>query len=292
MFSVTPFSFNLVMDIALMGAGIFVFSRGYVAARKRWMIRNIPTSPIRSVAMGLAEVAGFARQKFPLTSPQWGVDCVYFRYTIEELHRSSKGGSHWRVIEQGASAQPFYVEDQTGTLLVNPAGADPAMPYDHRSVEGRFRRTEWFIKPGDPVYVLGTVRKNRDHLEEHAMRVTEKLRLIKQDPQRMKTADSDGDGHIDIPEWNAVRDAAEAEARTDETRESCANPQDDLVIAQGDVEKIFILSDGDETDAAAHYFWRGGAQTVLGLCMIIVMGISLLAHLSVVPESLSIMRYF
>lgn len=292
MTSLAPVSYNFIMDLVLMGVGVFMFVRGYQAARKRWMVRNIATSPIRSVAMGLAEINGFARAKFPLTSPQWGVACVYFRYTIEELHRSSKGGNHWSIIEQGASAAPFYVEDETGTILVDPVGADPAQPYSNRSVEGRFRRTEWYIRQGDPVYVLGTVRKNRGLGEDHAERVNEILRQVKRDPQAMKAADTDGDGRIDIPEWNAVRDTAELSAQAAETRESIANPQDELVIAQGDTEKTFILSVGDETDIASRYFWFGTTQVVLGLGLVIAMAVVLLMQLRVLPDYQSITNFF
>ena len=283
-------AFDVYYDLVIMGVGVFIFMMGYCEARKRWMIRNIPTSPIRSVALGLAEINGFARAKLPLVSPQWGVECVYFRYTIEELKRTYNGYSQWSVIEQGASAAPFYVEDETGTILVDPVDADPAQPYSNRSVEGRLRRTEWHIRPGDLVYVLGTVRKNRGSAEDHAERVNEILRQVKRDPQAMKVADTDGDGRIDIPEWNAVRDTAELSAQAAEIRDSIANPQDELVIAQGDTEKTFIISVGDETAIASRYFWFGTAQVLLGLGVVIVFAAHLLTL--VLPDYQVITNFF
>ncbi len=275
-----------------LGAGLFV--HGFLGLRKKKLIEDTPASKIRSVAMGLAEVAGTARQKYPLATPLSGAQCVYYRFLVEQEKRGSKGRKYWAKVRDGISAAYFYVEDETGRLLVDPLDAEGVLIRDYYVTEasggflgGRMRYSEWYILPGDHVYVLGSVRKFRDAGLSRKERLAERLRQIKQDAEKMKALDLDSDGRVSAEEWDLARQKAEEELFQEELKNPPAQDED-LVIAQGDIEKTFILSDRDEKDVARHLGLRcffsagGGAVLLLG------MAVSLLARTGLLPRGFAI----
>lgn len=171
-------------------AGLFFFYKGFIWLKMQRLIENIPTSKIRSLAMGLVEIYGKAleRKEEPeLKSPFSQKPCVYYRYKIEE-YRSSGKSSRWVTVAHSSKGVRFYVKDDTGTVLVDPAGADVDIPADRviRSGTGSsppvyvtdfvrtlgvkqksflgFNRTmrysEYYIAPDDKLYILGTAGDN------------------------------------------------------------------------------------------------------------------------------------
>jgi len=177
-------------------AGIFSFAKGLSSLRLKRLIENTPTSKVRAAAIGLVEVCGEAEPcAGKLSSPFSGKDCVYYKYTIEEYRRSGKH-SRWITVKSDDSRMRFYVKDDTGMILVNPDEATIDIPVDNEFKSGsgndppakvleflsasginhegffgwnktmRFR--EYFIAPGDTVYVMGTAdmdlrRKNSEN---------------------------------------------------------------------------------------------------------------------------------
>ncbi len=167
--------------------GIGLFSYGFVLSRRQHLIESIPTSTVRSLAIGLVEVFGTAEaQGPPLSAPFSQTPCVLYSYTVEE-HRGAGKGSHWVTIAKGTSEQPFSVRDATGAILVVPHNAEllvstdrtyrndwlGSLPHDARAGLKRLgietdgwlgqkalRCAEAFIRPGEPVYVLGTAQEN------------------------------------------------------------------------------------------------------------------------------------
>jgi len=176
--------------IFLLIGGITYFLAFYFLKIKH-LIQNTPTSKIRSVAMGFAEVCG---KVIPyeinglLTSPFSNEKCVYYKYIIQE-YRSSGKHSSWVTIKQGVEKRLFYTEDETGRILVDPnkasidisrkntfdsgLGKDP--PYNVKQflerqnirfegiifgINKMMRYIEYFIKPNDRLYVMGTVEDN------------------------------------------------------------------------------------------------------------------------------------
>lgn len=50
-----------------------------------------------------------------------GIDCVAFRYDVGE-YRSGGRGSNWETIASGGQFAPFHLEDDTGSILIEPHG--------------------------------------------------------------------------------------------------------------------------------------------------------------------------
>ena len=105
---------------ALSIGGPLAFAHGFRLWRRRRLIQDTPTARIRSMAMGLVEVNGAVHGRSAVTAPFSGHECVYWQVDISVPGR--KRG--WRVIHRNASGQPFYLEDETGTALVYPNGAE------------------------------------------------------------------------------------------------------------------------------------------------------------------------
>ena len=182
---------DIIMTIGVLSVfiGLAVICIGFIFFRKKRLIENIPTSKIRSIAMGLAEIFG---QVIPikeriLKSPFTDKECVYYQFTIEE-YRSSGKNSQWVTIKKGEQRDLFYLKDDTGKVMIDPTGAtiearknfeyqsglgkDPPeqvirfLTVNNLAHEGFFglnktmRYHETIIIPDDTLYIMGTAGEN------------------------------------------------------------------------------------------------------------------------------------
>lgn len=201
-----------------MFAGFLGFSAGglllilfaFHSLKQKRKIENTPTSKIRSLAMGLVEIKGIAndagKESLKIAdnsddkslavasffsrinkatsniSPFTKKKCVYYSVNIEEL-RSTGKSSTWVQVYLSVYIKPFYVQDDTGKILIDPKDAtfEPSQTFTEQSgfgkdpsksvmdylkdnnikFEGFFgmnkkmRFTEKAIFEGDEVYVMG-----------------------------------------------------------------------------------------------------------------------------------------
>jgi hypothetical protein len=278
-----------VLDL-LVAAGCGVLIRyGFRQLRKKNMIENVPASPIRSVAMGLAEIQGHAPALVTLAAPLSGALCHYYRYQIEEERQSGKGGRRWVTVDQGKSNVPFHVEDPTGRILVNPEGADVLLARDYQRIErgegwfGRRRRyREWRIDPADFVYVMGTVSKLHQ-AEGGPELLARRLREIKQDPAKVQRFDLDDNGALDEREWAGAVAVVKDDLLRERLAEKAAQTSDDLVMQAGDLESIFVISDRDERSLASLLGWKALGSGAAGAGGFMVMAVSIMGRLGVLP---------
>jgi hypothetical protein len=114
------------------------------AGRRLRFLADTPTSKAKGVFIGQVELAGRAGLEPPRRSFLAEVDCVWFSYSIEEEWArwetetyTDKDGktktrqvrkSGWTQIDSGGEAPAFYVEDETGAVLVQPKGAEIEAP--------------------------------------------------------------------------------------------------------------------------------------------------------------------
>lgn len=167
------------------GFGLFVY--GWMVHQRKRLIESIPTSTIRSLALGLVEISGQAQpEEGLLSSPFSGLPCVFYSYAVEKRVGSDKN-ARWETIVKGTSEQPFFVSDSTGRVLVVPLGAELILP-DERTSRSNWlgklptttiaglnrlgisterwmgsktlRCRESFILPEAQVYVLGTAHEH------------------------------------------------------------------------------------------------------------------------------------
>jgi len=180
-----------VLILGFFATGVFLFWEGIKLSKQKRLIENIPTSKIRSLAMGLVEIYGevVLAYKEILKSPFSNKDCVYYSYTIEE-YRSSGKSSSWVTVDAGRKEQPFYLKDDTSGVLIDSKGATINISRDfefdttgfgkktpdtiinflnskgmtHKTLFGFGNKTmrykEHFIAPKDKIYILGTAADN------------------------------------------------------------------------------------------------------------------------------------
>jgi len=130
-------------------------------------IKNIPTSRVRSAAIGLCEFIGKARS---LRDGEGSQDRPILTLQID-------------IAEQGGVQQElsrFYLEDETGRILVDPGDAEIRPGWQalmgrrireivltrHVEPATMTRPEVRTLLPGDPIYVLGSVQSNPDSPED------------------------------------------------------------------------------------------------------------------------------
>jgi hypothetical protein len=176
--SADPFSVlrsQVLWGLAGLGIGIFLFIRGFPFLKRKRLIQNTPTSTIRAAAMGAVEISGTVVGPYTLISPLSEADCFYYH----AIARNSDGDD--KKAREEILHVPFFLDDGTGRLLVDPRGAEmelrPAVDseYSPETGDGFTRRflvrrglstefpatlQEYCIRAGDRLFVMGTLRDN------------------------------------------------------------------------------------------------------------------------------------
>jgi hypothetical protein len=207
---------------------------GLASLRKRRLLENTPTSTVRGAAMGWTELKGEARAATETRAP-FGGDCAWWRCHVYE-----RVGNKEELVFDKDSPAPFLLADGTGTVLVDPLGADVLLKKNVYSTvdqarsmgpvlrglgidpEGKtFRAEETLIYAGQNLYLLGELAPSRGgarYAEDREQRFKQRLREAKRDPVLMAGADANKDGAIDGDEWELFQrelrkafDRAEAE---------------------------------------------------------------------------------
>ncbi|HET7215142.1 MAG TPA: GIDE domain-containing protein [Terriglobia bacterium] len=114
------------------GFGLLLFFRGLRVFRKSLMVADTPIIPVRSVAMGIAQVHGHAGGDTPFPSPVSGTPCYAFRVKIDRYDRRN-GWQHYRTDQNGMR---FYLSDDSGRIHVDPKQAELDVPVSGRRIVG------------------------------------------------------------------------------------------------------------------------------------------------------------
>jgi hypothetical protein len=237
------------------GAGIgalFSLWRSLVSLDRARHIEDVPTSKIRSAAQGYVELIGIAHpDQAPLKAPLTGKTCLWYDFCIERYTRTGKTHS-WRTVRRGQSDHSFYLRDDTGECHLHPQGADilpkqrlrwygnTERPMNYGGSggsgilfgSGRYRYTERRISEGDPVYALGLFQtlQPQSPSEQGRVRMTDLITKWKKDHDSLLSRfDANGDGEIDMKEWEAARQQAANQARN-------------YVLTNYDGEQVHVLA--------------------------------------------------
>jgi hypothetical protein len=120
------------------GAGIWIFFKGFREFRKYRVLADTPEIPIRSMPMGLVEIHGQAVKAADLlSSPVTHTSCCLYKVDIERWKRNEKGsGGSWVHHRTDIQALPFYLQDASGKVLVEPQEAELDLPRNARCEAG------------------------------------------------------------------------------------------------------------------------------------------------------------
>jgi hypothetical protein len=132
--------------------------------------------PLDEVEPGrIAVVRGRVVPRDLMKSPLSGVDCVYYRYTVEEWRRSRLtamgGDGFWQLADRDEAIVEFYLHDADRRAVVSPFSAKVEA---RRGVAARRvdlgvrdrRAHETVIAPGDWIEVVGEVDRVDDLFDD------------------------------------------------------------------------------------------------------------------------------
>lgn len=161
-------------------AGIGLFVYGFRLLQRRRLILDTPLSKIRSASMGMVEISGLAVGPYIMTAPITGRECYYFRTIAWEWKQQGKN-KQWVKVAGECMHVPFFVDDNTGRMLIDPRGADLDL---HRDFQQEFN-TAFFSHSDDaPSNVVnflarhGVVTSNKIKVEEYCIKPKNSLFIL------------------------------------------------------------------------------------------------------------------
>lgn len=270
----------LVIGLAC-GYGIFYF------IRRARIMEDTPTSRIRSAPQGYVELVGKTSYltgqsvEAPLTKRA----CAWYRFTIEEKESNSssnRSGTDWHTVEEKISDRPFECVDDTGSCIIDPRGAE--VHTAHKDIwygstkwpthgpefkrswfsTSDYRYTEYRLHEHDLLYAIGQFRsvdpdRANGSLSDEVRAV---LRSWKSDQTNLLARfDANGDGQIDLQEWELVRGAAEKEV-FEQRLARPPRPTLNLMTKTGDFRRPYILSTHSQARLANRFRLKAMACTL------------------------------
>lgn len=166
--------------------GAYLFYRGFRTLQRKRLILDTPASKIRSASMGLVEVSGLAVGPHTICAPVTGLPCFFYHTVAWQLKQAGRN-QKWEKVADESQHLPFFVDDHTGRVLVDPRDAEMDIHRDfHQEFSGSFfgghddvpanvanfltrhgvsndhkvKVDEYCIKPKNALFVLGTLTTN------------------------------------------------------------------------------------------------------------------------------------
>ena len=193
---------------ACLGAAALLGAIGWTASlRRARAIAELATSRIASAAQGYVELMGRASvdPQHLIFSPMSNVQCVWYRYRLYSKDNSKK---EWEEIDSGTSSATFEIRDETGVCNIDPDHAEVIAPEVRTSYPGDNKLVEEFLFGGRMIYVLGEFSTIGGANAALSLRedVSALLASWKQDKTGLhRRFDRNGDGQIDLQEWEEAR---------------------------------------------------------------------------------------
>jgi hypothetical protein len=177
---------ELLWPIVGAGLGVYLFYRGFRMLQRKRLIENTPTSKIRSASMGLVEISGLATGPYTMPAPITAMPC-YYAHTIGWEWKQSGKNKQWVKFADESRHVPFFLDDNTGRMLIDPRGAEMDIHCDFKeeynksiffsgkempetvsgflarhgiSTDRKVKIEEYCIKPKNALFVLGTLTEN------------------------------------------------------------------------------------------------------------------------------------
>ena len=194
---------GLAFGFTLLVMGLLIFFKNLKNLKMKRLFENLPTSKMRSLAMGLVELKGKIQvEDKMLEDPFDGKECVYWRIHIQESVKRGKRRK-WVTRHKAKSQVPFLVSDQTGSVLVHLDNANmndvkrdnrydlatffsdeiPTKVQDYCrkhnvKLKGwfggkkRMRFIVTYLEPDDDIYILGNARPLLKNEQKNSKNVT------------------------------------------------------------------------------------------------------------------------
>jgi hypothetical protein len=167
-------------------AGLYLFFNGFRLLQRRRLILDTPVSKIRSASMGMVELSGLAVGPYTIVAPVTAKTCYYYRTLIWELKQRGRS-KQWVKVAAECMHVPFFLDDNTGKVMVDPRGAELDLHLDFHQefcdslftfkeeippnvgmvlsrhgiqTTNKIKVEEFCIKPKNALFVIGTLGEN------------------------------------------------------------------------------------------------------------------------------------
>jgi len=166
--------------------GLYFFFHGLQLFARRRSLGSNAEALIRDASLGPVAVSGMAIGPHTLSSPISAKTCYLYQTTVWQRNDSER--KDWQKVAEETLHLPFFVEDSTGQLLVEPLGAEidlrpgfqeeyggsfappSELPMPQRVVafltrygvdlDRPIRVEERWVQPETPIFVAGTLTEN------------------------------------------------------------------------------------------------------------------------------------
>jgi len=238
-------------------AGVSFFA--WIANHRRYrQIQDLPTSNVASAAQGYVELVGQAQMLpgTPVMSRLSSSPCCWYSYQIEEKSSNDK----WQTVDSGRSVEQFLLVDETGQCVISPQGAE-VLTHDHKQwQEGSYRYNEWLLLAKSALYAIGEFStKSALSLaaREERAEVAELLASWKKNEAQLRQRfDLDGDGKINMKEWELARLQAQREVRKARAEASTRAVEGVHLLCKPGDGRLFLLANEMPDKLGARYrFW-------------------------------------
>ena len=290
--------------------GAVTFLVGFKAYREYRILMEVPRAPVRSIPMGLVHLQGKVTGDDPLISPLTGARCFFYMVNIKEFVKTRTGAASvkwsWQTVAGDDDLKPFYLDDGTGRVLVNPMGAEQTDAYSQYTFyceigkDGHFKKVR--PAPGIPApteeavwaYINGThSRKLLNRVFELEGEKGQKMKSFMESSVKVLNTVQQIQSLGTAPQIDSLRDLQDAPGaglsggpyRVSEqcflagsdcvVLGTCAenpSPQSDEdrnIVRQGDNEKTFLISTKGERRIGRNLLIQAVALVLLGSAVIL-----------------------
>ena len=247
--------------------GLYYFYRGLRVFREYRVLRDTPETPIRSIAMGLVEIHGKATGIPPIPSPVTKSPCYFYVVDIDHWVETKQGGD-WEHVATDADGPRFYLDDDTGRVLVDAHHAEYDLPWtvawEARYKPGtKAKNHPWGTSPSPGeapdlwTYAASVISRKKGHgftvekTDERARyRLTERL-IVPEHRYDITGTCAENPDSKDVHDRNLIMKGT--------------NEPTFLITSRSDREIKQVLR-----DSAKNYVFRGGIAAVICLGLILL----------------------
>ena len=282
----------------LLVMGAVSFLGGFQNYRKYRILADAPKAHVRSMPMGLVHLRGKATGE-PLISPLTGTRCFAYVCNIKSYVKTRSGNKtkwEWQTVSGDDDIKPFYLDDGTGRVLVNPIQPEQSnfdmqrTFYCEIGKDGHFKSVR--PTPGIPApaeqavwdYIHGTHSRNlmnrifemqgergkmMKSVMESSIKVLNAAQKIESLTPSLEISYSTGAGNLRVTEECFLADpdcvvvgtcAEDPDAKSDEDR---------ILIHQGENEKTFLISTQSESKLGRSLRLQALGLVLLGAALIV-----------------------
>lgn len=136
---------------------------GPMSVREARLIAQLPTTPIGLAKNGLVKLVGTVGGDTSVTSYYDRVPCAVLELLHYEVVDSARG-SRRMLVKRERHVQPFWIEDETGRVPIDPAHA--RLDYEVEGTDLESTIEEHRLRLGERVVLLGMVRRGGPQLSQ------------------------------------------------------------------------------------------------------------------------------